>query len=936
MPPKRAIRRPAARAPPGVPVGVLRRPAQAKTRSRARARAGAETDPWTKIEDLKIWDVTIGKKYIAKIWYGVEESMAHIEALEVTTDAEGQWLGVRVLGTPCHQLRSWVVSQTSTPPRLYLSFHQTAPGDRKNLPGIGYLLALKEVTPEDKEGWMDNCTDLLPEGEDENADLRGMARQFGFPNPPPPEAAPRGAREAERVDDKRPEQKKLSGRQKVKKMIEKAKWSPLDTPVDPNYHKPIKLKVKKKKSSSSSDETVATNQTDSSEEGLGTEHRIKTIGRKLPGYLCRASAREAKKMLAEAVGESPQSYKVFLRYYRQVPKGGVEGHAKRNAYPQRPTRHSPGGKRTWCNGHNGPEIEGPRNDATGLRSKLGSSSRIASKGPDGLGCRQRSPVCSKKVLRRSKATTPAERITLGSQQGNVELSSEGSAERREERPRQRQGQRQKFWKGVRRQQSRDPSRMTSEKVVLVSSEDECQEAVEDLISQSQERAEEFLRSKATGGCAENFLAPGGSSAPVKVKHLAEDPSHGGAAFDGNAVAFDSEPGFEISARVSSLGKLEKQVSGLLPRILSDFGAKRGSVMEGIFPLPLPHDWSNHVCELFKSWEEGVIRSINWMVTGSFLLGDPSSNVKQARLLEEVRRSLVLLETWKEVDFDNFNPQVLFHQRWVNSYGEEVHVAQSLRRENIRDSLPKEGVAGIVRSWEICKGGFKDFILHPEKWLKPIGERVWVKPPRVQVPQDSWREVVEGLLSRKVCGIMPLEEAFKVQNQPILGGLFGVPKNESTPEGVPVLRLIMDLRPINENFLALRGELSTLPVLSQMFQLHLQPEDGLLISSEDIRAMFYVIGVPESWYKFLCFSRPIPEDMRPPGAVGEYVLHSRVLPMGYVNSVSLAQHLHRQIIMKSFGGVLGAQQEIRRDREFPESNLWFRTYLDNFDLLSIRS
>ena len=77
----------------------------------------------------------------------------------------------------------------------------------------------------------------------------------------------------------------------------------------------------------------------------------------------------------------------------------------------------------------------------------------------------------------------------------------------------------------------------------------------------------------------------------------------------------------------------------------------------------------------------------------------------------------------------------------------------------------------------------------------------------------------------------------------MGGLFGVPKNETTPDGIEVLRLIMDLRPINENFLPLGGDLSTLPVISQMAQLEVHPSEGIVISSEDIRAMFYIIGAP---------------------------------------------------------------------------------------------
>ena len=42
-----------------------------------------------------------------------------------------------------------------------------------------------------------------------------------------------------------------------------------------------------------------------------------------------------------------------------------------------------------------------------------------------------------------------------------------------------------------------------------------------------------------------------------------------------------------------------------------------------------------------------------------------------------------------------NPSELFEHKLINSYGEEVHVARSVRWENVAESLPKAGVARIV-------------------------------------------------------------------------------------------------------------------------------------------------------------------------------------------------------------------------------------------------
>ena len=109
---------------------------------------------------------------------------------------------------------------------------------------------------------------------------------------------------------------------------------------------------------------------------------------------------------------------------------------------------------------------------------------------------------------------------------------------------------------------------------------------------------------------------------------------------------------------------------------------------------------------------------------------------------------------------------------------------------------------------------------------------------------------------------------------------------------------MDLRPINANFLALGGDLGSLPMISQLFQLELQPHEQLVISSEDIRAMFYIVGLPSEWNKHLCFNKVIPSRFHSSHDPRPHVLHSRVLPMGYLNSVSIAQHLHRRIAAKA--------------------------------------
>lgn len=347
MPPKVA-RRPAAR---GAARAVLRRggvrpgaKAAAKARGKARTvpalparrrRPAAQKEvavvdtPWIEVKDLKPQDLVIGEKYMMKIWYGQEEGLLHAEMKEETKDEEGQWIGVKVRGTPIHQVRSYVVSKSGDQSRLYLSQAEVDLGRRKNIPGLGYLLAFRRTTLTDNEHWMENCLDHQREGA-ENEALAEVAEKFGFP--PRPAGPQEGAVVNDGPSDEDPEKskgkkkKKLSGRQKVKQMLTKARWNPAGTPMDPTYKKPVKLKVQRRKSSSSSNSGSSSSE-DSSVDGLGTEHRLKSIWRKLPGYLARCSAKEARKLLAEKSGENPSSLKIFYRYYRQVilPRGGSKG-----------------------------------------------------------------------------------------------------------------------------------------------------------------------------------------------------------------------------------------------------------------------------------------------------------------------------------------------------------------------------------------------------------------------------------------------------------------------------------------------------------------------------------------------------------------------------------------------------------------------------------
>ena len=95
--------------------------------------------------------------------------------------------------------------------------------------------------------------------------------------------------------------KTKKGSAKVKAMIAQSHSSVQGTPLDSLFKRPVKVSFKDKKTSSSSSTSGESSQSSS----LPTDHKLRRISKKLPGYLCRRACKEAATVLAQAAaGES--------------------------------------------------------------------------------------------------------------------------------------------------------------------------------------------------------------------------------------------------------------------------------------------------------------------------------------------------------------------------------------------------------------------------------------------------------------------------------------------------------------------------------------------------------------------------------------------------------------------------------------------------------
>ena len=370
----------------------------------------------------------------------------------------------------------------------------------------------------------------------------------------------------------------------------------------------------------------------------------------------------------------------------------------------------------------------------------------------------------------------------------------------------------------------------------------------------------------------------------------------------------------LPLRSKSTGRREKTALFPLP-------TSRAKLQE-VFPsLTVSEvDWLVTLCVCLNSfWGDEIFYEGTW---------NKAVTLSMEKLVKEVKRFCAMPTEVPLVDWN-----ALFAVKSIDYKGDEVQVARWFSWANVGPALPKE--VGRVPLAEVCTLGSKHYVEHFDQYLKPQAEWGKVPRPRVMVSDEDWCEVCTGLVSSGVCTLITEEEIFHTSEGPLLNGMFGVTKDEFTDSGVEIYRLIMNLIPLNRLCRPMSGDVDTLPSWSSMNPFFLQPTDNLLVSSEDVKCFFYTMSVPQCWIKFLAFNKPVPPEALPCDLQGKSVfLASKVLPMGFLNSVSLAQHVHRNLV--SWSGqdpaVNPPQAELRKDRPISVGQSNWRVYLDNFDLL----
>eukprot|EP00438_Fugacium_kawagutii_P023978 Skav204023 [mRNA] locus=scaffold229:88479:92291:+ [translate_table: standard] len=425
------------------------------------------------------------------------------------------------------------------------------------------------------------------------------------------------------------------------------------------------------------------------------------------------------------------------------------------------------------------------------------------------------------------------------------------------------------------------------------------------------------------------LSASGATDPEQLPAAGQD--------EGVAAVRGKKPGPLQGLEGRTLGELGpwllQQLLECLP-LRSKTTGRRSSV--SIFPLPTSRSCFDDL-GLSLSGDE-----VSWMLCtclalnslwGEELHYDGKLSGGQVQCLkmmyDDVKRLCSLQQVVPSLSWSDF-----FRVKSVDYKGDEVKVARWFTWSNISAALP--GDVGMVPLAEVCTLGSRQYVEQFDMYLKDPSEWNVSQAPRVMVSDEDWPEVCKGLVEAGVCVFLEEADVFSTGAGPLLNGLFGVTKDEFSSDGTEIFRLIMNLIPLSGLCRPMTGDIGTLPSWSLMNPLYLQPTEELLISSEDVRCFFYTLSVPPCWYKYLAFNKLVPNEVLPDALQGRSVyLASRVLPMGFLNSVSLAQHVHRNLVQWSSlrsDGCNQASHELRKDKGYSVGTPTWRVYLDNYDSL----
>ncbi len=239
----------------------------------------------------------------------------------------------------------------------------------------------------------------------------------------------------------------------------------------------------------------------------------------------------------------------------------------------------------------------------------------------------------------------------------------------------------------------------------------------------------------------------------------------------------------------------------------------------------------------------------------------------------------------------------FERRWespnVRADAAFFEAANSVALPVVVDRLSLPSPAGTIDPAEILPEPYRTAFLDMDARTDPEWHQYGLPRSCYRVAASEESMLRERMLSAGMAQLIEVSDIpVNRWENPLLAGLFGVAHKKASD------RLIFDRRPQNSGERRLGW--AKLPLGSQLSRLVLPPEFGVRCSGDDLRSWFYqLLNAPDSLARNV-FGRVFDGsevDPRHGGRPGvAYRMALRVIAMGDLNAVDIAQQTHLEMLM----------------------------------------
>ena len=284
-----------------------------------------------------------------------------------------------------------------------------------------------------------------------------------------------------------------------------------------------------------------------------------------------------------------------------------------------------------------------------------------------------------------------------------------------------------------------------------------------------------------------------------------------------------------------LGNVPCGMEGVLKEVKRTAPSGASSNRPGLFPLPVkrpsqvsnPSDRMDDLTE--DVWLPLVGHALNQLAgwkkeVPSERKGQVQTAVKAA-LKDRLARFSSLFTPYKmdvEAGWEDLKRKKLSYD------GEEFTEPVPLSIEQIEKSLPPKDHGGSVELLPLLVGRAKYLLENPSEVVLPYElKEVGPNTAKVHIVEKDRLQVWKLLEARGVIKWINHRDVYADAGGAYLSGMFGVEKpNKVTTSGLPLLRVIMNLKPINRALDIIQGDISELPMATTWQQLLLQPDECL--------------------------------------------------------------------------------------------------------------